>query len=156
MTAPLKTLLRDNYAVLAKDLLTPLVDVLNTGRERCGGDLDSLLIILVVALRTAQDPRISSIRLEEVLSGEVDRYPSLTTNVRSIADSTGMPKETVRRKVAALIEAGWIERRDTSLGFTPHASRMLTDVREKVLDSAIRAHQTVEQVAGRNNGDTAR
>jgi hypothetical protein len=156
MTTPLTALLRDNYAAVAKDLLGPLVHVLNAGRTACGGDLDNFLIILVVALRTAEDRRIAGLRLEQVLSGEIQSYPSLTTNVRSIADSTGIPKETVRRKVAALLEAGWIERRDSGLGLTPEASRMLTGPREEIFELAVRSHQTVEQMADRSARDRAR
>ncbi|RAK52930.1 hypothetical protein [Phenylobacterium deserti] len=149
MAQPIVPLLRENYASIAKDLLTPLVDVLNVGRDRTGGDLDSLLIILVVALRTAEDRRIAGMTLEQVLNGEVQSYPSLTTNVRSIADSTSIPKETVRRKVGALIEAGWIAREDHSLALTPLASRMLTDVRESLFLMAVRNHQTVLPYAER-------
>jgi hypothetical protein len=136
-------LLRRRYSQVAKDLLGPLLDVLNAGREVGGGDLDRLLIVLVVAMRTAEDKRALGLDLDQVLSGAVASYPSLSTNVRSIADSTGIPKESVRRKVAALVEAGWIHREGTSLSITPHASRMLTAFREGVFQMAVRYHQVV-------------
>lgn len=134
-------LLRSHYPHHAKDFLAPLLEVLNAGRAACGGDLDKLLIVLVVAMRTAEDKRMADVDFEQVLSGAIDTYPSLSTNVRSIADSTGIPKESVRRKVAALIEAGWIRREDNHLSLAPHASRMLTDWREGLLQMAIRNHQ---------------
>lgn len=143
MPSPTTALLRDNYAVIAKDLLGPLINVLSAGRQACGGDLDAFLIILLVAQRTAEDKRIAAITLEQVLAGEVDTYPSLSTNVRSIADSSGIPKETVRRKVGALVEAGWILRRENSLSLTPKASQMLTEVREEILAFAVSGHDTV-------------
>ena len=141
--AQILELLRRHYAYLAKDLLAPLLDVMHAGRESCDGDLDKLLIVLVVALRTAEDKRVLDLDLEDVLSGTVDVYPSLSTNVRSIADSTGIPKESVRRKVAALVDAGWIVRDDHSLSLAPHASRMLTGFREQLFHMAIRNHQTI-------------
>jgi len=83
-----------------------------------------------------------------VLSGVVDTYPSLSTNVRSIADSTGIPKESVRRKVAALVEAGWIRRDENSLSLAPHATRQLLDFRERLFQLAIRNHQAILSVEG--------
>ena len=136
-------LLRGNYASVAKDLITPLVDLLALARTVFGGDLDKLLIVLVVALRTAQDPRIQDIRLEDALSGRLESYPSLRTNVRSIADSTGVPRETVRRKVAALVESGWVARSGDDLSYTPEASRALAPVREAMIEAAVRLHGTV-------------
>jgi len=137
-------LLRRRYPQLAKDFLAPLLDVLNVGRAACGGDLDKLLIVLVVAMRTVEDKRMAEVDFEKILSGAIDTYPSLSTNVRSIAESTGIPKESVRRKVAALIDDGWIRRDDHSLSLAPHASRMLTDWREQLLQMALRNHQVLE------------
>jgi hypothetical protein len=144
MDSPLTPLLRQHYPYLAKDLLAPMLDALNIGRATCGGDLDKLLIILVVAMRTAEDKRVLDIDPDDVLSGAIKVYPSLSTNVRSIADSTGIPKESVRRKVTALVEAGWIHRDDHSLSLAPHASRMLTDFREQLFQVALRYHQIID------------
>jgi DNA-binding MarR family transcriptional regulator len=145
---PLLPLLRRQYPYLAKDLIAPFLEALNAGRAICDGDLDKLFIVLVVAMRTAEDKRILDFDLEEVLSGAVEVYPSLSTNVRSIADSTGIPKESVRRKVAALVEAGWIHREENSLSLAPHASRLLTEFREQLFQLAIRNHQTILSVEG--------
>lgn len=141
-------LLRRQYPYLAKDLIAPFLEALNFGRAACGGDLDKLFIVLVVAMRTAEDKRVLDIDPDDVLSGAVETYPSLSTNVRSIADSTGIPKESVRRKVAALVEAGWIHRDENSLSLAPHASRQLTGFREQLLQLAIRHHQAILSVEG--------
>lgn len=141
-------LLRRQYPYLAKDLIAPFLEALNFGRAACGGDLDKLFIVLVVAMRTAEDKRVLDIDPDDVLSGVVDTYPSLSTNVRSIADSTGIPKESVRRKVAALVEAGWIRRDENSLSLAPHASRQLTGFREQLFQLAIRHHQAILSVEG--------
>ncbi|MDB5448779.1 MAG: hypothetical protein JWQ97_4096, partial [Phenylobacterium sp.] len=101
------------------------------------------LIVLVVAMRTVEHKDVETMDLEDVLSGAVETMPSLSTNVRSIADSTGIPKESVRRKVAALVADGWIRRDANSLSLAPHASRMLTGVREQILLLALRNHQVI-------------
>jgi len=144
--SPLLSLLRRHYPYVAKDFLGPVIDLLNVGRAACDGDLDKLLIVLVVAMRTAEDKRILDLELDDILSGAVESFPSLSTNVRSIADSTGIPKESVRRKVAALVEAGWITRDDHTLALAPHASRMLTDFREQLFQQAIRNRQTINAI----------
>jgi hypothetical protein len=138
---PTLPLLRRRYPHIARDLLAPLVDVLTLGRAVCDGDLDRLLIVLAVAMRTVEHRDIVDVDLEEVLSGAVERFPSLSTNVRSIADSTGIPKESVRRKVAALVADGWIRRDHNSLSLDPHASRMLTPLRDQLLQLVVRYHQ---------------
>lgn len=145
---PLLPQLRRQYPYLAKDLIAPFLEVLNSGRRACGGDLDKLFIVLAVGMRTAEDKRVLDLDMDDVLSGAVDVYPSLSTNVRSIADSTGIPKESVRRKVAALVDAGWIRREENNLSLAPHASRMLTEFREQLLQMAIRNHQTILTVDG--------
>jgi hypothetical protein len=141
-------LLRHQYPYLAKDLIAPFLEMLNAGRLACDGDLDKLFIVLVVGMRTAEDKRVLDLDMDDVLSGAVDIYPSLSTNVRSIADSTGIPKESVRRKVAALVEAGWIRREENNLSLAPHASRQLTEFREQLFQMAIRNHQTIVSVEG--------
>ena len=141
-------LMRQHYPYLAKDLIAPFLEALSIGRATCDGDLDKLFIILAVAMRTAEDKRVLDIDPDDVLSGVVETYPSLSTNVRSIADSTGIPKESVRRKVAALVEAGWIHREDNSLSLAPHASRQITEFREQLFQMAIRNHQTILSVEG--------
>ena len=143
-------LLRGNYTSVAKELVGPMVDLLALARRVFGGDLDKLLIVLVVALRTAQDPKVADISFDDVLAGRVESYPSLRTNVRSIADSTGVPRETVRRKVADLVAVGWIARDGDDLSYTPEASRALTPIREAMIESAARLHATVLALDGQN------
>lgn len=145
MADPLSAL-RRRYPQHAKDFLGPLVDMMNVGRTICDGDLDKLLILLVVAMRTAEHKDVADLSYEAVLSGAVEVYPSLSTNVRSIAESTGIPKESVRRKVAALVEAGWIRREDNALSLAPLASRRLTDFRERLFLAALRYRQTLAAV----------
>jgi hypothetical protein len=147
---PVSRLLYDNYATVAKDLIAPLLDLLGVSRAAFAGDLDKLLIILVVAQRTAQDKNVVGLRLEDVMSGAVEAYPSLRTNVRSIAESTGIPRETVRRKAADLVAAGWLARQGDDLSYTPEGSRAMAPVREAMLQAAARLHATVAAVTERN------
>lgn len=145
------TLLRDAYPRIAKNLVAPLLDVLAAGREACEGDLDRFHVLLVIAQRTAEDRRFADLTLDEMLGGEIESLPSLTTNIRSIAESTGIPKETVRRKVAALVDSGLIRRDGNDLTYTPEGMKRLTVVRDPILRFAARSYQAVrEQTEGRD------
>jgi DNA-binding MarR family transcriptional regulator len=140
-------LLRDNYPAIAKDLLGPMLEILSAARSAFDGDLEKFYVLLVVAMRTAEDRRFADLDSAEVLSGQMADYPSLTTNVRSIADSTGIPKETVRRKVSALVTDGWISRTDHQLALTPRASTMMAEVRDPLLIFAARSYELVRNLS---------
>jgi hypothetical protein len=153
MRETLLPLLRDNYPRIAKHLVGGLVEVLCQARAVAGGDLDKFLVLLVITMRTVEDQRFAEMNLDEILSGEVATYPSLHTNIRSIAESTGIPKETVRRKAAALIAAGWVTRDGNDLSLTSLASQRFTPIREAGLRLAVRCHliaSALEDEARRN------
>ncbi len=145
-------LLGQNYGLVAKDLFTPLLDVFAAARSAFDGDLEKAVVLLEVAIRTLQDPRLAGIDLNTVLRGEMENYPSLSTNMRSIADSSGIPKETVRRKVAALVAQGLVLRHGNRLSLSTTASPVLTPVREAVLKLAARNYETVAALQNRKVG----
>ena len=153
MGRPASDLLNQNYGLVAKDLFTPLLDVFGAARSAFDGDVEKAVVLLEVAVRTAQDPRLTGVDLETVLSGTLELTPSLTTsiNMRSIADSSGIPKETVRRKVAALVNDGLIRRDGNNLSLSHAATPALTPIREAILKLAARNYDTI---AGLKNRDT--
>jgi len=61
------------------------------------GDLDTALLLTVIGLSTLKAVRV----------GET---ASVLVNAHSLALVTGIPRETVRRKLAALGRRGWIEK----------------------------------------------
>jgi hypothetical protein len=94
------------------DELAAMADVLCAARREGEGDLDKILVLLAVAVRSAPaqaDPR-----------GRGGAY------AQSMAAALGMPRETVRRKVAAMVGAGWLERRDGRLLLTAAGADRLT------------------------------
>jgi hypothetical protein len=151
----LRRLVADNYPALAQGLLGPLLDMLTLSRATCGGDMDKFLIMLVVAIRTTAHQDFAGFTPEQLLSGEVPVFPTLGVNIQSIADSIGAPKETVRRKVAELVEAGWIERRGNDLHFTARAYQDLGGVRERLEGMAVR-HCEIVQGLSEAPGDPPR
>lgn len=95
-------------------------------------------MVLVVALRTA--PRQQFGRSADDAVDEDLVAPGMGTNVRSVADSLGLAKETVRRKVAELIETGWVIRRAGRLFLTSKAFHDLDPVRENIEHLAVRCY----------------
>jgi hypothetical protein len=136
-------LVAQKYPCIAKDLLKPLLEMLTVSRQICGGDTDKFLILLVVGVRSAEHPLFASLTPAQLARGDIPVLPSLGTNARSIADSMGIPKETIRRKVGELIEAGWLVRRDHDLLLTGRAFEQLTPIRESVETLAASNWETV-------------
>lgn len=147
MRQTLLDLTRERYPAVAKDLLGPLLETMRLSREHCGGDMDKFLILLVVGIRTVQHPEFAASSNEQLLADAMRVFPSLGTNVRSIAASIGIPKETVRRKVGEMIEAGWFERRAGSLHYTAFAYRELAPIREAIQAMAVRHFEVVAALA---------
>lgn len=143
----LRQLVADNYPAIARNLLRPLLHLLNVSRAACGGDIDKFLIMLVIAIRTTQHEDFGRYTQAQLLSGEVPIFPTLGTNVRSVAESTGTPKETVRRKVGELIDAGWIAREGNDLRFTALAYQELAGVRVTIEELAVSNFEIVANLA---------
>ena len=78
-----------------------------------GGDLVAAIVLGEVAHHNLA-PLISSARTPRELSGALRAQGAalhrrfLPTNAFSIAQATGIPRETVRRKVASLTRRGWM------------------------------------------------
>ncbi len=135
-----------NYPVLARSLLRPLLDLLSVSREACGGDMDKFLIMVVVAIRTTEHSLFATYTQEQLLSGEIPVFPTLGTNVRSVAESIAVPRETVRRKVGELIDAGWIARQGNELRFTAVAYQQLAGARTAIELLAVRNFEVVAEL----------
>lgn len=142
----LSKLVADNYPPIALSLLRPLFELFRLSRSACDGDAEKFLIMLVIAVRTTEHHEFGTYSQAQLLSGEVPVFPSLGTNVQSIADSIDAPRETVRRKVCELVEAGWIAREGNDLRFTALAYRRLAAVRVAIEQQAVRNFEVVARV----------
>jgi hypothetical protein len=140
-------LLRKNYGRAAKELLSPLLALLTEAHRVFGGDGEKFHILLLLALRMAEHRCAAEFDVDAVEAGRVGELPSLATNVKSIAASTGIPEETVRRKVRRLTEEGWIERRGNDLFYTAKAAHELGVIRALVMRGALQNHRTLERLA---------
>lgn len=95
-------------------------------RQTFGNDLDKSIILAVVGQRMLQIGLDRPIDFDQAKTGNYKLDLSRMTNVESIAEATGIPRETVRRKVSELLEIGWLERSAKGgLSVTPQATDRL-------------------------------
>lgn len=85
-------------------------------RRHFDGDLDRLLVLCVIGDRTFARGKAPPDFTYEARHDETwDPIEPEAINVRSISDFSGIPRETVRRKVQELIDLGWVERNDRGM-----------------------------------------
>ena len=79
--------------------------------DHYGGDLESFVVYLAVVSAAGTSRLLRSPELRERYGTETPLPTELMTPIsrRAISESVGLPRETVRRKIAALIEQGHLE-----------------------------------------------
>lgn len=106
----------DNDAVAANSRLTAIRLALlmsrwmENWREGVGDNASAMILLAVVAIT---GERLTRTDLPEPLRSVATALPpglAAECNVSSIAAATGLNRETTRRKVNALVEAGWLAR----------------------------------------------
>jgi len=81
-------------------------------RQQFDGDLDRMLVLGIIGSRTLTRGRLHGMSYDDFISPERPDDEPAPTNLQSIADYSGIPRETVRRKLRDLEQLGWILRRD--------------------------------------------
>ena len=138
--------LRDNYPRIASELLRPLVNVFTAAREVCDGDVDKFLILLVLCMRMTEHPEFKRLSHAQIMAGEPQVLPSLGTNTRSIAASVGIPKETSRRKLADLVDSGWLVRQHWDFRLTAKGYAALEPIRTRIQAMALSQHDLLTEI----------
>ena len=144
-----KMIVGEAYPEIAAELLKPLLSLMRAWLDTGGGDLLKILVLLAITVRTTMHRDFARLTQKELLSGEIAVFPALRTNARSVADTIGAPKETVRRKVADLIETGWLVREAGRLRLTALAYQQLTPIREQFLILAVRCYEVISDLEER-------
>ena len=80
-------------------------------RKHFDGDLDLFLVLAIVGDRSFSAARApEQLTYGALIDGSRLPVEPEALNTQSIADFSGIPRETVRRKIRELIDRGWIER----------------------------------------------
>lgn len=100
-------------------------------RRHFGGDLDRMLVLAIIGARTLARGRIDGMSYDRFMALDRRHDDVAPINLQSIADYSGIPRETVRRKLCELERLGWIIRRDNGyLIATDQATQDLTPATE--------------------------
>lgn len=83
-------------------------ELLITLRRQFGGDLDRMLVLAIIGSRTLPPRRTEGLRYGHFLQQQQFDLQPAPLNIQSIAECSGIPRETVRRKVRDLVALGWI------------------------------------------------
>lgn len=95
-------------------------------RRQFGGDLDRMLVLAIIGSRTLSRGRIEGLSYDDFTAMDRPDDEPAPINLQSIADYSGIPRETVRRKLRDLEQLGWIIRRNN--GFLIASSKATKDL----------------------------
>ena len=105
-------------------------------RQQFEGDLDMLLVMAVIGEATLPRHLLpGDFSYGELLKGKGQQINKQDINTQSIAAYSGIPRETVRRKLERLVDKGWIERNSNG-GWTAtrKGSQDLQEATEATID----------------------
>jgi hypothetical protein len=88
-----------------------------------GNDMDKIIIMAAIGQQQLRDPALPPLAYAPRREGMPFGDRARLTNVDRLAAATGIPRESVRRKVKELIALGWVERVGTrALAVRPAAA----------------------------------
>lgn len=118
---------RDHYLNVWPTILEPWTEYLVAARKSFDGDIDSMIILAVIGQMTMarygdlqKDGRV--VGYDDLVCPEMRSALSKPINAESVSLYTGIPRETVRRKVGRLIEKGWVAKDDKGMLTATHAA----------------------------------
>ncbi|PWJ20758.1 helix-turn-helix domain-containing protein [Jannaschia seohaensis] len=96
-------------------------------RTRFDGDLDLVLVLAIIGSRTPPERWTSALtELGRLTDADRRNGNQVPINLQSVADFSGIPRETVRRKVNLLQDRGWVTKEvDGRLAVTRRAAEDL-------------------------------
>lgn len=104
-------LVKDNFGKVWPVYLSEFTRLLIQLRDHFDGDLELVIIMAVVAERTRPEnwtPELHTYR--QLTEQPYEGHKQIPINLQSVADYSGIPRETVRRKVKLLERRGWVTR----------------------------------------------
>jgi hypothetical protein len=105
--------LSEGFGEIFPSHVSAFTDFMIALRRDFEGDLDMMIVLAVIGERrfSRSDPT-AELQKADLGSTPMREGASRSINAHSIAEYSGIARETVRRKVAWLIEKGWVERDD--------------------------------------------
>ena len=122
-------------------------------RKVCDGDLDLFLVLSIIGERTftARDAP-DDMTHADFLEGTVASLQSSAINLQSIADYSGIPRETVRRKIRILQDKGWVTKDERN--FITATDKAKSNLNE-LTDSSIKYLKDIYEASPLNIASTS-
>jgi predicted transcriptional regulator len=121
--------IKDNFSTIWPVHLDAFTRLLTQLRTRFDGDLELMLVLVVIGERTRPSdwtPELLTYR--QLTRRPEDGHLQYPINIQSVSDFSGIPRETVRRKVGILERKGWVARdKDGKLSVSSAAAQDLED-----------------------------
>ena len=133
--------------------LAAFIRLLTQLRARFDGDLDLLLVLAVIGDRTRPENWSPELLNYQKMTHPGEReHLQQPINIQSVADYSGIARETVRRKVTLLQEKGWIIRdADGRLSVSRTAASDLEDATGDSIAYLAALLKAFEEAGIRNN-----
>lgn len=124
-------------------------------RKRFDGDLDLALVLAVIGSRTQAEkwtPKLAE--LGQLTDRNEVEDKQLPINIHSVAEYSGIPRETVRRKVGILQQRGWVTRgADGHLSVTRDAAPDLEDATGDTIAYLAALLKAIEEAQAKDTGN---
>lgn len=104
--------LKENFGDIWPVHVDAFTELLITLRRQFRGDLDMMLVLAIIGSRTLPSRRTRGMSYQDFADGTRHDPKPNPINLQSIAECSGIPRETVRRKVRELQALGWVDRRE--------------------------------------------
>jgi predicted transcriptional regulator len=80
-------------------------------REAFDDDIDLMIVLAAIGERTRPESwQPEPITYRQITRRKGEEYLQMPINMQSVSDFTGIPRETVRRKIQFLEKKGWVKR----------------------------------------------
>lgn len=113
-----------NFGVVWPAYVGSLTQFLIDCRRTFDGDLDLFLVLAIIGDRSFSSRHApGDVAFAEWQESRVALAPNEDINVQCIADYSGIPRETVRRKLKDLMERGWVDRDENGFCFATLKSK---------------------------------
>ncbi|MGO5000087.1 DeoR family transcriptional regulator [Oceanisphaera sp. W20_SRM_FM3] len=111
-----------------------LCELLIVLRKQFFGDLDLMLILAIIGSRTLPARQSTAMTYQEFMANDKDVVQVQAINIQSVAECSGIARETVRRKIQKLETLGLVVRDEQGmLSVTAKAATNLSDSTEASL-----------------------
>jgi hypothetical protein len=103
-------IVQDRFSHIQPIWVEQHLGVLIALRAEFGADIDKCIILGLIGQRMMQVNGGPTVDYDRMLNGENPAIYQRFTNIESLAEASGIPRETVRRKVRELEAKGWLKR----------------------------------------------